>query len=62
MFRNSGGTRWRCSHLSFPGHGSTVVAEGYPVFKDHGVPVAFHGHRCACCCVLLTPLPGATAS
>ncbi|WP_271411949.1 PAAR domain-containing protein [Pseudomonas sp. Q1-7] len=45
-----------------PGHGPTVVAEGHPVFKDHGVPVAFHGHRCACGCVLLTSLPEATAS
>jgi uncharacterized Zn-binding protein involved in type VI secretion len=26
------------------------------------VPVAFHGHRCACGCVLLTSLPEATAS
>lgn len=45
-----------------PGHGATVVAEGHPVFKDHGLPVAFHGHRCACGCVLLTSLPEATAS
>ncbi|MCY1296068.1 PAAR motif protein [compost metagenome] len=45
-----------------PGHGPTVIVEGHPVFKDHGVPVAFHGHRCACGCVLLTSLPEATAS
>ena len=30
------------------GHGPTVIAEGHPTFKDNGVPVAFHGHRCAC--------------
>ncbi|WP_350448718.1 PAAR domain-containing protein [Pseudomonas solani] len=42
-----------------PGHGPTVIAEGHPVFNDHGVPVAFHGHRCVCGCVLLTSLPQA---
>lgn len=45
-----------------PGHGPTVIAEGHPTFKDNGVPLAFHGHRCACGCVLLTSLPEATAS
>ena len=30
------------------GHGPTVIAEGHPTFSDHGIPVAFHGHRCAC--------------
>ncbi|SDI64035.1 PAAR domain-containing protein [Pseudomonas panipatensis] len=45
-----------------PGHGRTVIAEGHPTFKDHGIPVAFHGHRCACGCVLLTSLPEAGAS
>ncbi|SDK51824.1 Zn-binding Pro-Ala-Ala-Arg (PAAR) domain-containing protein, incolved in TypeVI secretion [Pseudomonas delhiensis] len=48
--------------VSCPAHGPTVVNEGHPVFKDHGVPVAFHGHRCACGCALLTSLPEATAS
>lgn len=42
-----------------PGHGPTVIAEG---LKDHGIPVAFHGHRCAYGCALLTSLPQATAS
>lgn len=45
-----------------PGHGVTVVAQGHPVFKDHGIPIAFNGHFCACGCVLLTSLPEATAS
>ncbi|MBT8769593.1 PAAR domain-containing protein [Pseudomonas sp. DB1] len=45
-----------------PGHGPTVIAEGHDVFKDHGVPVAFHGHLCACGCALLTSLPEATAN
>lgn len=45
-----------------PGHGETVVAEGHPVFKDNGIPIAFHGHHCACGCMLLTSLPTATAS
>lgn len=44
-----------------PGHGPTVIAEGHPTFKDHGVPVAFNGHRCTCGCVLITSLPQATA-
>ncbi|MDW2714465.1 PAAR domain-containing protein [Klebsiella pasteurii] len=42
------------------GHGPTVIAEGHPTFKDHGVPVAFHGHRCACGCTLISSLPQAT--
>ncbi|HHB8371736.1 TPA: PAAR domain-containing protein, partial [Klebsiella pneumoniae] len=41
------------------GHGPTVIAEGHPTFSDHGIPVAFHGHRCACGCVLLSSLPQA---
>lgn len=44
-----------------PGHGKNVIAEGHPAFKDHGVPVAFHGHRCACGCVLISSLPEAAA-
>lgn len=48
--------------VSCPAHGVTVVNEGHPVFTDHGVPVAFHGHRCACGCALLTSLPQATVS
>lgn len=43
-----------------PGHGPTVIAEGHPTFTDHGIPVALHGHRCACGCVLLSSLPQAT--
>ncbi|MEJ5112082.1 PAAR domain-containing protein [Erwinia billingiae] len=43
------------------GHGENVIAEGHPVFKDHGVPVAFHGHRCACGCELISSLPQAAA-
>ena len=45
-----------------PGHGRTVIAEGHPTFHDHGIPVAFHGHRCACGCVLISSLPEASAS
>lgn len=41
------------------GHGPTVIAEGHPTFKDNGVPVAFHGHRCACGCTLISGLPQA---
>ncbi|WP_150672544.1 PAAR domain-containing protein [Pseudomonas fluorescens] len=45
-----------------PGHGRTVIAEGHPGFRDNGVPVAFHGHRCACGCTLISSLPEASAS
>lgn len=45
-----------------PVHGLTVIAEGHPTFKDNGVPVAFHGHRCACGCTLISSLPEAGAS
>jgi uncharacterized Zn-binding protein involved in type VI secretion len=45
-----------------PDHGPTVIAEAHPFFKDHGVPVAFHGHRCACGCTLISSLPEASAS
>lgn len=41
------------------GHGQNVIAEGHPTFMDHGVPVAFHGHRCACGCQLISSLPQA---
>lgn len=47
---------------SVEGHGQTVIAEGHPTFKDNGVPVAFHGHRCACGCTLISSLPQASAS
>ncbi|WP_286781721.1 PAAR domain-containing protein [Leclercia sp. UBA1284] len=44
------------------GHGPTVIAEGHPTFKDNGLPVAFHGHRCACGCTLISGLPQAAVS
>jgi len=31
-----------------PGHGPTTIVEGNPDYLDHGIPVAFHGHKCAC--------------
>lgn len=45
-----------------PGHGRTVIAEGHPAFRDNGIPVAFHGHRCACGCTLISSLPEAGAN
>lgn len=48
--------------VSCPAHGETVVKEGHPTFNDQGIPIAFHGHRCACGCALITSLPEATAS
>lgn len=37
-----------------PGHGTTTIIEGNPEFLDHGVPVAFHGHKCGCGCSLIS--------
>lgn len=48
--------------VSCPAHGPTVVDEGHPTFNENGIPIAFHGHRCACGCALITSLPDATAS
>jgi len=45
-----------------PGHGRTEIAEGHPTFHDHGIPIAFHGHRCACGCTLISSLPQVSAS
>lgn len=45
-----------------PGHGRTVIAEGHPVFKDIGIPVAFYSHFCARGCALISPLSEARAS
>jgi uncharacterized Zn-binding protein involved in type VI secretion len=47
---------------SVPGHGQTVIAEGNTAFTDNDVPVAFHGHRCACGCTLISSYPEASAS
>jgi uncharacterized Zn-binding protein involved in type VI secretion len=44
------------------GHGPTTIIEGHPTIKDNGAPVAFHGHKCACGCALVTSLANATAS
>ncbi|CNM03071.1 MULTISPECIES: PAAR domain-containing protein [Yersinia] len=44
------------------GHGPTTIVEGHPTFKDNGVAVAFHGHKCACGCTLITSLGNATVS
>lgn len=45
-----------------PGHGRTEIAEGHPTFNDHGIPIAFHGHRCACGCTLISSLSQVSAS
>ncbi|ETS30722.1 hypothetical protein BB987_01295 [Photorhabdus temperata] len=48
--------------VSCPEHGNTTIIEGHPTIKDHGLPVAFHGHRCGCGCTLITSLNTATVS
>lgn len=45
-----------------PGHGRNSIAEGHPTFKDHGLSVAFDGHRCECGCALVSSLPAAGAT
>lgn len=41
------------------GHGPTVIIEGNPNYLDNGIPVAFHGHKCACGCTLISSFPQA---
>ncbi|MCC8381951.1 MULTISPECIES: PAAR domain-containing protein [unclassified Xenorhabdus] len=44
------------------GHGITQIIEGHPTFKDNGISVAFHGHKCGCGCTLISSLGNATSS
>ncbi|WP_336293480.1 PAAR domain-containing protein [Cronobacter dublinensis] len=37
-----------------PGHGMTVIIEGNSRYLENGIPVAFHGHKCACGCSLIS--------
>ncbi|MBU9853737.1 PAAR domain-containing protein [Rahnella inusitata] len=39
-----------------PFHGPTFITEGNPNYLDNGIPVAFHGHKCACGCTLISSL------
>ncbi|WP_145584784.1 PAAR domain-containing protein [Yersinia intermedia] len=41
------------------GHGPKTIVEGNPNYLDNGIPVAFHGHKYACGCTLITSLPDA---
>ncbi|VEA64682.1 Uncharacterized conserved protein [Serratia plymuthica] len=41
------------------GHGPTTITEGHPDYLDNGIPVAFHGHKCACGCTLISSLSDA---
>lgn len=43
--------------VTCPAHGMTVIAEGDTDSKINGKPIALHGHRCGCGCVLITSLP-----
>lgn len=38
------------------GHGPTTIIEGDPNVLDEGKPVAFHGHKCACGCSLISSI------
>ena len=38
-------------------HGMTTISEGSELSKVDGVPVALHGHRCACGCTLVSSFP-----
>lgn len=44
------------------GHSPSYIAEGHPIMKDNGVPVAFHNYKCTCGCTLITSLSCATTS
>nr|WP_246185790.1 PAAR domain-containing protein [Pandoraea iniqua] len=37
-------------------HGKTNIAEGAASFRDRGVPIALHMHRCLCGCRLVSSL------
>ncbi|SCU98349.1 conserved hypothetical protein [Cupriavidus necator] len=45
--------------VSCPLHGENVIIEGSEMFRDGGVPVALHGHQCACGCRLIASFPNA---
>lgn len=38
------------------GHGTNQIVEGSDTIKDNGIPVALHGHKCACGCTLVASL------
>jgi len=44
--------------IDCPEHGVNEIIEGDPDFTDRGIPVALHGHRCACGCTLIASLIG----
>lgn len=50
------GKKVACSmdRVSCPLHGETFIAEGDDVLKVNGKPIALHGHRCGCSCILTT--------
>lgn len=43
--------------VSCPTHGENVIIEGDTSFTDDGVPIAFHGHKAACGCTLISSSP-----
>ncbi|WP_150801727.1 PAAR domain-containing protein [Pseudomonas fluorescens] len=47
---------------SIPGHDRTVIAEGHPIFKNNGIPIAFDGQLCACGGALISSWSEARAS
>ncbi|MBC9130440.1 PAAR domain-containing protein [Frischella sp. Ac13] len=40
----------------YKGHGVNPIIEGDPLFNDQGKPIAFHGHKTACGCKLISSL------
>jgi uncharacterized Zn-binding protein involved in type VI secretion len=40
--------------VSCPIHGQNTIVEGSATFRDCGIPVALHGHLCACGCRLIS--------
>ncbi|MNJ20584.1 hypothetical protein D3C77_149190 [compost metagenome] len=45
-----------------PGHGVNAIAEGDDAATFLGRPIALHGHRCQCGCLLISSLPQAGRS
>jgi uncharacterized Zn-binding protein involved in type VI secretion len=59
MFFGDIGVARKGDCVSCPEHGDTTILEGNPNYRDRGVPVAFHGHKCGCGCTLISSLPNA---
>lgn len=54
MFFGGRGVARVGDRVSCPEHGNTTIIEGNPYYRDCGIPVAFHNHKCGCGCSLIS--------